>query len=101
VQAPDRIASGSSADVTVAVTNTGGEVLPHPEFDLRAPTGWVVTATSRPPAVVPPHGEASVTYRVRAPGNAGPALYVLTARARWQGLAAGSATRAVSLHAAP
>ena len=58
-----------------------------------------VTAASRRPVLVPGHGEASLTYRVTAPQGAGPALYVLTAAARWKGLAAGSERRAFSVNA--
>jgi uncharacterized membrane protein len=99
VQAPGSVDSGSSIDVTVSVTNTGGETLTNPDFNLRAPSGWSVTATSRPPVLVPAHGQAALTYRVRAPERAGPALYVLTAKAGWKGVAAGTATRAFSLSA--
>ncbi|MEQ7123663.1 glycoside hydrolase family 3 C-terminal domain-containing protein [Actinopolymorpha sp. B11F2] len=99
VTAPDLVAGGTTAEVSVTLNNTGSQVLATPHIGLTAPAGWDVALASPPPAVVPLHDSVRVSYRVRVPHDAGPALYVLTARARWSGLVAGSAARAISLNA--
>ncbi|MGH3319841.1 MAG: glycoside hydrolase family 3 C-terminal domain-containing protein [Streptosporangiaceae bacterium] len=101
VESPDTIADGASAEATVTISNSGSHPLTHPSFRLRVPAGWTATATSRAPARVPAGGQASLTYRISAPGGAEPAPYLITAAAHWRGLASGSATRAVTIRATP
>ena len=99
VQAPDSVVGGGDATVTVTLANTGDHALTGLDVDLRVPHGWKLVAESRRPRQVPAHGQASFTFRVSAPADAGPGVYVVTAVAGWKGVTRGSATRAVSIQA--
>lgn len=99
VHAQQQVTSGGGTDLTVTLANSGDKELTHPVVRLRLPHGWSAHAISRGLRKVPAHDRAAITYRVHAPGSAGPGSYVITASAHWIGGIRGSATRAVTIEA--
>jgi beta-glucosidase len=84
LQAPSAMGAGGSGTVTATVVNDGDYAMPGARLMLHVPAGWTVTTLGPLPAVLAPHQEATVRFRVAVPVTAQPGTGTLTLKAQYQ-----------------
>ena len=99
VEAPEVASDGTSVTATVTLENTGDHPLTQLQAEFRTPHGWSAAPVADLPTRVEARDQVRLTYQIDIPEGAGPALYILAADARWEGVASGSVNKAASIRA--
>ncbi len=80
LSAPPAMGAGSSATITATLVNDGDYAMPGAQFRLDVPAGWTVIPAGPLPAVVAPHQQVTVRFRVAVPVTARPGTSTLTVK---------------------
>ncbi|MFI1094786.1 NEW3 domain-containing protein [Streptomyces sp. NPDC020917] len=95
LDAPQSVAPGTSADVTLTAKSIGGADATGVKAALSLPDGWTASPAAAP-GTIARGSTATYTWTVTAPAGASPSQAPVTATTTWQGAAGTSSTVATA-----